>query len=90
MHPPTSIVPPLCKHNKKSLDPLYDIMLRVQSSIMVLTNIMSSLTSHINEIIMPILLCTIIQTFLYFSALCLKGHDMQNHSHDYNNTWLLH
>ena len=44
MHPPKSIVPQLCKHNKdESFNSLHDIMHRVQSSIMALTNVTMTL-----------------------------------------------
>ena len=66
-HLPKSIVPQLCKHSKDaSLDSLYDIMHRVQSSVMALTNVTISFGNYDH---------TSLHTFLYFSALCLKGHD---------------
>ena len=69
---PKSIVLQLCKHNINKDESLYDIMHKVQSSIMALTNVT---TDYRAEVITPTILCNILQTFLYFSALCLKGHD---------------
>ena len=82
---PKSIVLQLCKHtiNKdESLDSLYDIMYKVQSSIMALTNVT---TDYRAEVITPTILCNILQIFLYFSALCLKVimDYSQDHSHNY-------
>ena len=75
MHPPKSTIPQLCKYNKdESLDSFHDIMNRVQSSIMALTNVT---TDYRAEVIMPTLLCTILQIF------CTKVMIM-DYSHDHS------
>ena len=67
---PKSIVSQLCKHSKDaSLDSLYDIKHRVQSSIMALTNV----TIYCNAlVIMATLLCTILQTFFVLFCIMLE------------------
>ena len=64
IHPPKSIVPQLCKHSKDaSLDSLYDIMHRVQSSVTALTNV----TTYYKALVTTAtLLCTILKTFVLF------------------------
>ena len=100
MHPPKGNVPQLCKHSKDALlDSLYDIMHRVQSSIMTLTNV----TIYYKALVITATLHTILQTFLFFSALCLKDNNhilfsrpfsqllpylSLKNNNNYNNPWL--